>query len=49
VKLLCLFVNDGGSFFFFFFDLGYAHEKHKSYKNLVSMFVHGGLNFRVLV
>jgi len=42
---LCLFVNDGRSFYFFCF--GYGHEKHKSYKYLVSMFIYGGLTFKV--
>jgi hypothetical protein len=45
-ELLCLFVNDGGSFYFFYLVL-YDHEKHKNYKNLVSMPIHGGLTFRV--
>ncbi len=34
--------------FLFFFYLRYGDEKHKNYKNLVSMFIHGGLIFRVL-
>jgi hypothetical protein len=42
---LCLFMNDGGSFYFFY--LGYGHEKHKSYKYLVSMLIYCGLTFRV--
>ncbi len=33
VKLLSWFLNDGGSFYFSY--LGYGHEKHKNYKNLV--------------
>jgi hypothetical protein len=31
----------------FIFHLGYGYEKHESYKNLVSMLIHGGLIFRV--
>jgi hypothetical protein len=42
---LCLFVNDGRSFYFFY--LGYGHGKHKSYKYLVFMFIYGGLIFKV--
>jgi hypothetical protein len=37
-----LFVNSRS---FYFFYLVYDHEKHKSYKNLVSMFIDGGLIF----
>ncbi len=46
MELLCLFVNDGGNFFFDYY-LGYGHEKHKSDKNLVPMHIHSGLIFRV--
>jgi hypothetical protein len=45
VKILCLFVNNERSFYFFF--LGYGREKHKKYKNLVSMLIHGGLTLKV--
>jgi hypothetical protein len=38
-------VNDGGNFYFCY--LGYGNEKHKSYKNLVSIFMHGGLIFKI--
>jgi hypothetical protein len=46
IELLCLFVNDGRSFYSFYF--GYADEKHKSYKSLISivyMLKHSGLTF----
>jgi hypothetical protein len=33
---------------FIFFYLRYGDKKHKNYKNLVSMLIHGGLIFRVL-
>jgi hypothetical protein len=42
---LCLFVSDGRSFYFF--CLGYGHEKHKSYKYLVSMLIYGGFTLKV--
>jgi hypothetical protein len=48
VELLCWFVNDGE--FFNFFYLGYGHEKHKNYKNLVficSSIVISFLGFRL--
>jgi hypothetical protein len=45
VKFLCLFVNDGRNFYFCY--LGYGNEKHKSYKNLVSIFIHGGLILKI--
>jgi hypothetical protein len=45
VGLICLFVNDERGFYFFY--LKYGHGKHKSYKNLVFMFTHGGLTFKV--
>ncbi len=44
VELMRLFVNDGRGFYFF--SLGYGHEKHKNYKNLVSMLIHGDLILR---
>jgi hypothetical protein len=40
---LCLFVNDGGSFYFFYLE--YGHGKHKSYKYLVFMLIYGGQTF----
>lgn len=38
-------MNDGGNFYFCY--LGYGNEKHKSYKNLVSIFIHGGLILKI--
>jgi hypothetical protein len=33
--------------YFYFCFLGYGDEKHKSYKNLVSILIHGGLIFNI--
>ncbi len=38
-------MNDGEILFFCF--LGYGNEKHKSYKSLVSIIIHGGLIFKI--
>lgn len=32
---------------FYFLNLGYGHEKHMSFKNLVSMLIHVHLTFNV--
>jgi hypothetical protein len=48
VELLCLFVNDGRSFYMCYF--GHVDEKHKSYKSLiyiVYMLNRSGLTFEV--
>ncbi len=34
--------------FIYFFPLRYGDEKHKNYKEIVCMFIHGGLISRVL-
>ncbi len=40
-----MFVNDEKGFCFF--NLGYGHEKHKSFKNLVFMLIHVDMTFNV--